>query len=80
MRSDRKMVLVEWDDSNVTHGWLPDDAPTTEPAHCRTVGILINEGEEGMVIALAESNCGSVLETIAIPLGCVKSMRELRVK
>ena len=75
-----KVILVEWDDSNVTHGWRLDDAGGDVVAHCRTVGILKAEDDKKITLAFGDSDCGSVLETITIPKGCITSMRKLRVR
>ena len=76
----RKLVLVNWDDSNVTHGWRLDDCSEDKVDHCRTVGILIADNEKGMTIALGDSDCGSVMETITIPKGCIIKIKELRIR
>ena len=78
MRKD-KMVLVLWQDSNVAHGWMPD-AGFGDVASCRVVGILKGEDETRVEVALGDSDCGSKFETITIPKGCIKSIKELRVK
>ena len=78
--SEIKMVLVEWEDSNVIHGWRPDDCRGDDIAHCRTVGILKAEGDISVTVALGDSDCGSVLETITIPRGCIKSIKKLRCR
>lgn len=75
-----KMVLIEWVDSNVCHGWIPEGANNGVIAHCRIVGILIMEDATKVVVALGDSDCGSVLETITIPRECIISIKELRVK
>ena len=75
------MILVEWTDSNVTHGWhLEDDTLDNVVSHCRTAGILVAENTESITLAMGVSDCGSVLETITIPRGCIKSIKKLRVR
>ena len=75
-----KIVLVEWEDSNVTHGWRHIDDGLDQLAHCRTVGIIQFEDDHAMTLAMGDSDCGSVLETITIPKGCVTKIKELRTK
>ena len=75
-----KIVLIKWEDSNVTHGWILKDTNNNNVAHCQTVGILQAEDENKVTIAMGESDCGSVLEKITIPKGCIKSIRQLRVR
>jgi len=75
-----KLVLVEWNDSNVTHGWRPDDKSLEDVAHCRVVGILKGEDETKIEVALGDSDCGSKLETITIPKTDIIRIRELRIR
>ena len=73
-------VLVEWVDSNVTHGWRPEYYDDDEVAHCRTIGILKSQDKKRVILAFGDSDCGSVMETITIPRGCILSVRELQVR
>jgi len=75
-----KMVLVLWNDSNITNGWRVDDCKGDEMAHCRTVGILKAEDSEKITVALGDCDCGSVLETITIPKGCITAIKKLRIR
>ena len=75
-----KLVLVEWDDSNVEAGWVHIPCADRDVAHCRTPGILLFEDDKKVVIAFGDSNCGMVHETLTIPKGCITRIRELRVK
>lgn len=74
------MVLIEWQDSNVIHGWQLDDLKCYVVAHCRNVGFLVTEDDEKITIAFGVSDCGSMMETITILKGCIKSIKELRIK
>lgn len=76
----RKMVLIKWNDSNVVHGWRLNDCKRDDVAHCQTVGILITEDDTKVVVALGDSDCGSIMETITIPKGCITLIKELRIK
>lgn len=75
-----KIVLVEWNDSNLLTGWVSGDCDEGGVAHCRTVGILKFEDDKKVVIAFGEDNHGLVHEALAIPKGCITRIRELRVK
>ena len=76
-----KMVLVEWLDSNVIHGWrLDNNLDFDEVAHCRVIGILKIQNETKIVLVMGDSDCGSVFETIAIPKECIIKIKELRIK
>ena len=74
------MVLIEWDDSNVTHGWRLDDCSGDRIVHCRTVGILKDEDEMQITVAFSDSDYGSVMETITIPKGCIIAIKKLRIR
>lgn len=74
------LILIKWDDSNVTHGWRLDDCNNDIIAHCRTVGILKAESEDKITVALGDSDCGTVFETITIPKGCITEIKGLRIK
>ena len=75
-----KIVLIDWVDSNCIHGWRPDDCKNDILATCRSVGILKYVDDDKVTIALSESDCDSIFETLTIPRGCIKSMRYLRVR
>lgn len=75
-----KIVLVEWQDSNVTHGWRLNDCIGDDIAHCRTVGFLMVDNDTKITVAFGDSDCGSVMETVTIPKTAVIRIRELRVK
>ena len=76
----KKIVLIEWEDSNVIHGWHPDTDCPNEIAHCRTVGIVQFEDDTKITLSMGDSNYGSILEPITIPKGCITKIKELRVK
>ena len=74
-----KMVLVNWVDSDVLHGWFAEDI-RNEMAQCRSVGILLSKNKETVDLAMGDSNRGLVLEKLSIPQGCVVSIHELEIK
>ena len=78
MKDELKIILIEWEDSNVIHGWRPNDCSKDDIAHCRTVGIVKAEDKKKITIALGESDCGSVLETITIPKSCITSIKGVK--
>lgn len=75
-----KMVLIDWKDTGVTHGWLCPDHSENSIAHCQSIGFWIDEDEEGVTISFAISDQGLVMEKKTIAKGCIKSIKELRVK
>ncbi len=80
MKTQNKLVLVEWQDSNVMHGWMHNECANEGIAHCRIVGILQSEDADKVVVAFGDSDYGMVLETVTIPKACIIRIRELRVK
>ncbi len=75
-----KKVLVEWVDTGVIHGWLPQESNGNCIAHCESVGFLVKENDEGITICFGRSDQGLVMEKKTIPKGCIKSIKELRLK
>ncbi len=81
MKKEKKLVLVEWNDSKINYdNWRPDDCSEDNVAHCRTVGILKAEDTEKITIASSDSDSGFVSVTITIPKGCITKIKELRVR
>ncbi len=77
----KKMVLIEWVDSNIIHGWRESqDVVEDRIACCQTIGYLEREDNEKVVLIMGISNYGLVFECITIPKGCIKSIRILRIK
>lgn len=74
-----KKVLVEWVDANILHGWQ-SDIEDCNIALTEEVGYLIREDDEKIILARGVSTYGFLNSPMAIPKGCVKSMKELRVK
>ena len=80
MKPERKIALIRWNDSNVIHGWRPDDCGSDDIAHCVTVGFVKYEDDKIITVAFGDSDCGSVMETITIPRGCITEIKKLRVR
>ena len=74
------MVEVIWDDaSELTSGWS-DEIEKTEPALALSVGFLINETKEHIVIAQDTDEQGHHNGRSQIPRGMVKRIKTLRKK
>lgn len=67
-----KIVLIEWEDSYCTSAWSED----IDVCRCVSAGIFIKEDDGKVVIASALS--GEMFNgALAIPKGCIKSIREV---
>ncbi len=75
-----KIVLIEWDDSNVTHGWIPKDLLNDRLAHCKTVGFVVSEDVDKITVTLGESDYDTTMERLTIPKPCITSIKEMRVR
>ncbi len=75
-----KIVKIEWVDSNIMHGWQPLDIFEGRLALCESVGYLYEETDELVTLTMGASDLGSIIETLSIPRGCIKSIKELRVR
>ncbi len=74
-----KLVLVEWVDSSGYAGWHKlGDNDVVSP--CVSVGILVSEDDKQLVLSPSRSDCGNVLDTLAIPVCSIKRSRTLKVK
>jgi hypothetical protein len=74
-----KLVLIEWvDASSRLGGWhyLDENDSTLK---CLSIGLVCREDESQIVLALSRNEGGLFSETFAIPKGCIKRMRQLRV-
>ncbi len=76
----RKIVLIEWDDTSVIHGWFSPTDISGGIAHCQSVGFWVKEDEESITISFAVSDQDLVMEKKTIARGCIKSIKEMRVK
>ncbi len=75
-----RMVLIDWVDTGVVHGWQNQDEIVNGIAHCQSLGFLTAENEESITIVFGISDQGLIMERKTIPRGCIKSVKELRVK
>ena len=75
-----RMVLVEFADSNIGHGWEHPEATQDGLALVRAVGYLKSEDDEQLTLTMALSDLGLIFEKFTIPKASVKSVKELRVK
>ncbi len=74
-----RKVIVEWYDSNIVHGWQPH-SESCNVALCESMGFLKEDTTEKIVLLQSWSNFGFEMGRMAIPRGCIKSIKELRLK
>ena len=75
-----KKVIVEWVDSNVLHGWQMEGEVSCDIAVCESLGYVKYEDNDKLILSQTVSNFGSQMGVLAIPKGCIKSVKELRAK
>lgn len=74
------LVEVVWDDaSGLRHGW-EDKVEKLEPALCLSVGFLIYENTDHIIIAMDIDQEGNHNGRSQIPRGMIKNIRVLRRK
>ena len=75
-----KKVLIEWVDSNILHGWQMDGEAPCDLARCESLGYVKGEDDNKIVLSQTKSDYGAHMGVLAIPKGCIKSIKELRLK
>ena len=71
------LVHVEWKDAQTSHGWeLADDLEVEIPI-VTTVGFLVKENDQGLLIASSVGADRHSNARIVIPIGMVISRKEL---
>ena len=72
------LVEVVWDDAaGIRHGWIAK-AEAVEPYHALSVGFLIHDSQDHIVIAMDTDKEGSTNGRSQIPRGMVKKIKVLR--
>lgn len=76
-----KVVQVVWEDSNIAHGWASEEEVSNDGVvMCESVGYLYSEDDKRIIIVMGFSEYGLYIERKAIPRGCIKTIKELRIK
>ena len=76
-----KRVEVECVDTNIMHGWAgKDEVSTDNLPDTWFMGYVFSEDSEKLILVMGYSNYGLYIERVTIPRGCIKSVKELRVK
>lgn len=72
-----KLVLVDWEDSNVHGGWNSiEHYADCQPSKCRTVGWVAKKDRHSITVVQSLS-ANEVSDGMTIPRGCVKSIKYL---
>ena len=74
-----RIVKVNWTDSSIQHGWQAD-VNECFVALCDDVGYLVDEDDEKIILARGISNADFLNSPMAIPRGCIRSIKEMRLK
>lgn len=76
-----KLLLIEWLDSASFDSWTAiDTLRKLKPSACQTVGFLLSEDEDYIVLAgsyAANSHNDSACGAMCIPVCCITLRREL---
>ncbi len=74
-----KLVLVEYYDSACSEGWHKF-GETEGISSCVSVGVLKYEDDKQIIIFPNRSDTGNVSDSMAIPKGCIKRIRKVKIK
>lgn len=74
-----RLVEVKWVDSALNIGWKSEYSKETSISQCKTVGYLIKKNKKQLVIAMNINDSGGYSEAMAIPIGCVKSIKKVKI-
>ena len=72
-----KVILVEWIDAVCSAGWEAETKPELHP--CTTLGFLITEDDDAVVIASTLS-LGSNNARMMIPKAWIKKRKEIKIE
>lgn len=72
------LVRVEWLDPTGTAIWASrKDAATLTPMRCTTVGVIVHQTRDTLVMAATVGDNEQVADITAIPMGCILAMRPI---
>lgn len=73
-----KAVFVSWEDSATIHGWQRDPVP--DVGHISTVGYVVENNKNILVITSSLNDQFSCLDPISIPWSCITKTGELGIE
>jgi hypothetical protein len=71
------IVEIWWVDTSGLAGWTDLDSPHNHIEPCRSVGFLITQTADEILLAPTITVSGAGLNPMAIPMGCVKQVRRV---
>lgn len=74
--ADMKAVYIEWDDSGYRTGW--QDAVSFEPCKIKTLGWLVSEDANCVVVSACEDGQGCVNCPMSIPRKAITLFQEVQ--
>jgi hypothetical protein len=76
-----RIVEVEWEDSALSHGWKDVEDLSLQAAHCRTVGYVKEDNDDGMLLlfqrASYEDDDSGYCCSSFIPRSAIRKVTEL---
>lgn len=73
-----RVLEVEWLDAGSLSGWRqPTEHADEGPLRCRTVGYVLRDDEECLILAQSQASSGQVAASLTIPRSCIKKRRRL---
>ncbi len=73
----KRTVWIEWLDSQTQSHWQHPSAKAVEDIECVTLGFVVWETDEAIVVAATVAATGSVLDSITIPKVCITRLHEV---
>ena len=74
------LLVISWDDILARNVWLSDkEAQETQPAHCKTVGWLVNDDKLNIRLTDTVASDGEK-SVIVIPKGCIRKIQKIKYK
>ena len=78
-RGEMRVVEVHWIDSAVAHGWFKPDEMTVAPQAIESIGYLVEETDDRVVITGHIAEDGAMSDPMAIPCFAITAMWALKV-
>ena len=73
----KRVVWVEWVDSQTQHHWQNPSSIFSEKLECLTIGFVVHETDDTISITSTLAETGTVLDTITIPKCAITRMQEV---